>query len=288
MKRLIGLLAATALLTGGALVGSTSAGAAATTTPVVPIIQNIPIGSLPVLVPVGASAAVYAIHGLNLDGQDAQSDGGTPVTVCADGATLIGDFQFGDIGGPVPLPYGADVNIAVYLGANVPCGSATPAIDQDITVPAVPAVALVATAGPNGVLTLLPVVLDVDVPFRCDSSQLDSLNTPQGNGANYESRLGAVHAAAAPEVAVSVDGTTAGELVFGESLFADVPANTYSVEVTLGGTPIVGPADIDIPECTLTVVYVVGNQPVAAPVTTTTTGPAPAAAAVTARPAFTG
>jgi len=282
MKRLIGLLTATALLTGGALVGSTSAGAAATTTPVVPIIQNISIGNLPVVVPTVSVAQVYAIHGLNLDGQDAQSDGGTPVTVCKDGATLIGDLQFGDIGGPVNILQGADVNIAVYLGADVPCGSATPVIDQDITVPEVAGVALVATAGPNGVLTLLPVVLDVSFPGACVA------NASQGVAPAPNSRLGAVHAAAAKGVEVTVDGGAPASLIFGESNFANVPANTYSVEVSLDGTPIVGPADIEVPPCTLTVVYVVGNQPVAAPVTTTTTAPAPAAAAVTARPAFTG
>ena len=83
---------------------------------------------------------------------------------------------------------------------------------------------------------------------------------------------------------------TAGELSFGESLPADVPPAEYSIEVTLGGTPIVGPADIQAPSCTLTVVYVVGNQPITPlePVVPTTPAPAPAAAAVTAAPAFTG
>ena len=63
---------------------------------------------------------------------------------------------------------------------------------------------------------------------------------------------------------MSVDGTGAAEPSFGESLFADLPNGTYSVEVALvDGPTIVGPADIDVPPCTLTVVYVVGNQPIA-------------------------
>ena len=118
---------------------------------------------------------------------------------------------------------------------------------------------------------------------------MDGISTPQGDEPTSDARLGAVHAANAGTVALSIDGTTAGELSFGESLFADVPAAEYSIEVTLGGTPIVGPADIEVPPCTLTVVYVVGNQPIAPePTPTTPTTRGPAAAAVTAAPAFTG
>lgn len=284
MKRVLGLLATTALVVSAGVLTTGSAGAQATATPVVPLVQvvDLPIPFVP------NASQVFVVHGLNLDGQSAQTDGGTAVTVCAGGTQIISDFQFGDIAGPLPLPPGASIPITVTVGADVPCGTGTPVISQIVTVTEDDAAALVATAGPDGTLALLPVVLDVSPPRECEIAQARA-NSPQGTLLpNYESRLGAVHAANAPTVAVSVDGTTAGELSFGETLFANVPAGTYSVEVTLDGTPIVGPADIDIPECTLTVVYVVGNQPVAAPVTTTTTAPAPAAAAVTARPAFTG
>ncbi|MCU0311960.1 MAG: DUF4397 domain-containing protein [Acidimicrobiales bacterium] len=279
MKRLIGLATAGALLTGGALLGTTSAGAQATSTPVVPLIQTI---DLPLN---GAPVQVYVVHGLNLDGQSAQGDGGTAVTVCAGPDQLLTDFQFGDIAGPLSLPAGTEVPITVTVGADVPCGTGTPAITQTVTVPDVAAASLVATAGPDGALALLPVVLETETPRVCFPVPAGA-NTAQGEPI-ADARLGAVHAANAGQVAVSVDGTTAGELSFGESLFADVPGGSYSVEVTLGGTPIVGPADIPVDECTLTTVYVVGNQPIAGPEPVTPTEP-PAAAAVAARPAFTG
>ena len=253
MKRVLGFLAALTLLITAAVVTTGSAGAQATATPVVPLIQNL---ELPPSVEKG-TASVYVVHGLNLDGQSAQSDGGTAVTVCAGDDQLLTDFQFGNIAGPVALPFEAVVPITVYVGADVPCGSATPVISQEVTVPAVDAVSLIATAGPDADPSLVPVVLDTSTSDRCFNGPVNA-----AQGVEDSSRLGAVHAAAAGQVAVSVDGTTAGEPVFGESLFADLPPDTYSVEVTLGGTPIVGPADIDVPDCTLTVVYVVGNQPI--------------------------
>ena len=64
---------------------------------------------------------VFVVHGLNLDGQSAQADGGTNVTVCAGDTALIQDFEFGQIIGPVALPSGSAVPISVYLGAEVDC-----------------------------------------------------------------------------------------------------------------------------------------------------------------------
>ena len=286
MKRALGLLAATALLASGALaLGTGSVGAAATSTPVVPLVQNIDLTAPKA----PGSAVIYAVHGLNLAGQTAQTDGGTAVTVCVDGVVLLPDFQFGDIENTTPIPWGTPLAVKVFLGANADCAGTNAAISADIVVPEEEAVALVATAGPGQAPELLPVVLNVSTPRQCLQDVVPAAveNAPQGAPVE-DSRLGAVHAAAAGQVAVSVDGTDAGELSFGDpALFANLPNGTYSVEVTLGGTPIVGPADIDVPPCTLTVVYVVGNQPIAEP-TTTTTAPAPAAAAVTAAPAFTG
>lgn len=64
---------------------------------------------------------VYIVHGLNLDGQDAQTDGGTNVTVCANETELIADFEFGQIEKQVALPSGTAVKIEIYLGASVSC-----------------------------------------------------------------------------------------------------------------------------------------------------------------------
>jgi hypothetical protein len=290
MKRVLGLFAATALLTTGALaLGGGSVGAAATSTPVVPIVQTI---DLPAYPPKGDSA-VFAVHGLNLDGQTAQTDGGTTVTVCAGGSPIDSNFEFGDIAGPLNLEIGAMLTIEVFLGADADCAGTDPVISQDVTVPDELAVALVATAGPDGELQLLPVVLDILPNETCfpsiEDPIIDQASSPQGGPVAPRAKLGAVHAANAGPVAVLVDGETADpSLAFGESLFADLPPGTYSVEVSLDGTPIVGPVDLPLDDCTLTVVYVVGNQPIAEEPTTTTTAPAPAAQAVAARPAFTG
>lgn len=243
----------------------------------------------------GETTDVYAVHGLNLGGQTAQADGGTNVTVCAadTNPALIGDFAFGDVVGPVPVPTGSSLPLTVYLGAGVDCetpGGATVVIDQ--TIASVPAgtVAAIATQGPaSQAPEILPVVLDAE------SAVADS------------GRLTGVHAANAPSVDALVNTAAAGSLVYGEDLTADLPADTYSVQVNLGATPIVGPADIPVTAGNNTIVYVVGNQPgdEATPVVplvqnlaiptcevaiapTTTTPQTPAAAPVAAQPTFTG
>ncbi len=261
MKRVLGLLAATTLVVTAGVVTTGSAGAQATTTPVVALVQNI---ELPPVLEKG-HAATYVVHGLNLDGQSAQGDGGTAVTVCAGGDQLLTDFQFGDIAGPVDLPWGAVIPIDVYVGADVACGSATPVISQTVTVPEEPSISLVATAGPDGAVAAARRPRRLDARGRAFSSSLTPARTlPRVTIPITRLPPRCRARRRAGQVTVSVDGTDAGELSFGESLFADLPNGTYSVEVTLGGTPIVGPADIDVPPCTLTVVYVVGNQPIAA------------------------
>ena len=149
---------------------------------------------------------MFVVHGLNLDGQSAQADGGTSVTVCAGTDALIPDFQFGQIAGPVALPSGSAVPISVYLGAEVDCADpgADPSIAQEVT-PSGAAVAVVATSA-GGTLALTPFELNA----RCSDA---------GNG-----RLTGLHASAATgEVDVLVGGASAGLLSFGESLDADVP-----------------------------------------------------------------
>ncbi len=243
----------------------------------------------------GETTDVYAVHGLNLGGQTAQTDGGSNVTVCAGDANpaLIADFAFGDIVGPVPVPTGSSLPLKVYLGADEDCEtpSGAPVIDQ--TIASVPAgtVAAIATQRPDSQAPeILPVALDAECAVA-DSG-----------------RLTGVHAANAPSVDVLVNTAPAGSLVFGEDLAADLPAATYSVQVDLGGNPIVGPADIPVTVGNNTIVYVVGNlpgdggstpvvplvqnlaidtcEPAVSP--TTVTPQTPAAAPVAAQPTFTG
>jgi len=207
-------------------------------------------GSSPV--DAGATTEVFAVHGLNLNGQTAQTDRGTPVTVCGgdDNPPLISDFQFGDVVGPVPVPTGSSLRVKVYQGAGVDCeiGGAL-LIDQ--TIDSVPAgrVALVATAGPSSEgFELLPVTIDVECIFPGDG------------------RLRGVHAANAGTVDLLIDGNVAGPLDYGQSLAANFKPDTYSVQVNLGGNPILGPADVTVKEATSTTVYVVGNQQQETPV----------------------
>lgn len=201
------------------------------------------------VVPAGPAAAqdttdVYVVHGLNLSGQDSQDDGGTNVTVCADDAELIADFQFGQIVGPVALPSGVAVSIDVWGGAGVDCGTAAAApLFTAVVTPEGAAVALVATSS-NEELGLTPFPLNVEC-------------ADEGNG-----RLTAAHASGdTPDVDVLVGGEAVGSLAFGESLEADLPADTYPVEVQLGGNPVVGPAEIPVGAQTNQLVFVVGNIP---------------------------
>ena len=199
------------------------------------------------LVPATAGAQdttdVFVVHGLNLDGQSAQADGGTNVTVCAGDSALIEDFEFGQIIGPVALPSGGAVPVVVYGGASVDCaapGGATALITQEVT-PSGAAVAVVATSA-AGTLALTPFELNAE----CSDA---------GNG-----RLTGAHASGdTPEVDVLVGGASAGLLTFGQSLDADVPAGDYPVEVQLGGATVVGPADIPVTAQNNTLVFVVGN-----------------------------
>ncbi|MCP4435984.1 MAG: DUF4397 domain-containing protein [Actinomycetia bacterium] len=195
--------------------------------------------------PAGAQTTtdVYVVHGLNLDGQTAQTDGGTNVTVCANGAELIGDFEFGQIVGPTALTSGTAVDIVVYGGANVDCadpGQANALITQSVT-PTGGAVALVATSAAN-TLALTPYPLNSDC-------------VDEGSG-----RLTAAHASGdTPEVTVLVAGDPVGNLTFGNSLDADLPAASYDVQVNLGDTAVVGPASIPVAAQANTLVFVVGN-----------------------------
>ncbi len=133
--------------------------------------------------------------------------------------------------------------VVVYLGAGVDCaapGGATAAIAQEVT-PSGAAVAVVATSA-GGTLALTPFELNAE----CSDA---------GNG-----RLTGAHASGdTPEVDVLVGGASVGTLTFGDSLDADVPAGEYPVEVQLGGTPVVGPADIPVAAQNNTLVFVVGN-----------------------------
>jgi hypothetical protein len=259
--------------------------------------------------PVDAQATtdVYVVHGLNTGGQSSPDDGGSNVTVCSGDETLLPDFQFGDVAGPVPLTSGEAVPIQVYVNGGEdpdPVDCADPedqlVIDQTVT-PEGAAVALVATDNDEGVRfapELLPIPLDV--------SCVDA-----GTG-----RAVAVHSANAPTVdVVNTDlDASVGIISYGEQISGSLPVGTYGIEVfVVDGPPEpVLAFDFPVPEGLASIGYAVGGIPVDSPepvpspfviipqtiaVGTCAAPPPPppppappttAAAATTAQPSFTG
>ena len=146
---------------------------------------------------------VYLVHGLNLDGQTAATDGGSSVTVCSGATSLIADFQFGDVVGPVPMTSGEAVDVQVYDGADNDCAEPEGdlVLEQTVTPDGV-AMALVAASPPSD--SLEPELAAFPLNVACFKAGQGSLT--------------AAHAAAAPEVDVQIDGASAGALTYGKSL----------------------------------------------------------------------
>jgi hypothetical protein len=212
--------------------------------------------------PVDAQATtdVYVVHGLNTGGQSSPDAGGSNVTVCSDDETLLPDFQFGAVAGPLPLTSGEAVPIQVYVNGGEdpdPVDCADPAeqlvIDQTVT-PEGAAVALVATGNDEGVRfvpELLPIPLDV--------SCVDA-----GTG-----RAVAVHSANAPTVdVVNTDlDTSVGIISYGERISGSLPAGTYGIEVFVVDGPPEPVLAFDFPvlEGVASIGYAVGGIPVDSP-----------------------
>lgn len=185
---------------------------------------------------------VYVAHGINVAGD-------TTVNVCVgeEEEPLLPGFEFEDFAGPVPLTVGEEVDITVYLidEGDDDCGDGTLVIEQTVTVPDVPVV-LVATGAGSGDLDL-----SGEDDFQLTPFALDLECAEDGDG-----RLTAIHASAETgEVSVEVNGAEVDTLEFGDSLTADLEAETYSVEVPA----VVGPVDIEVTEENHTLVVVVGN-----------------------------
>ncbi|MCU0270379.1 MAG: hypothetical protein MUF83_17275 [Acidimicrobiales bacterium] len=193
---------------------------------------------------------VYVVHGLNLDGQATADAGGTAVTVCVDGSSLLEDFQFGVVAGPVALPSDVAVSVQVYLGAVVDCaapGDAPLVIDQQVT-PTGAAVSLVATSnGEQLDPELVPIPLDVSC-------------VEPGTG-----RAVAVHTANAPEVdVVNIDlGVSVGTISYGEQISGPLPVGTYGIEVYVVGGAVMPITSFDVTVEAGKAVpgFAVGNQP---------------------------
>jgi hypothetical protein len=168
---------------------------------------------------------------------------GLTVDVYANGEELIPDFEPGTLTDPLTLPAGS-YDLAVYADGDNP-DNADPAIEANgVEVPAGANATVVAHLDAQGNPVLTPFVNDVSA-------------TAPG-----EARLVVRHTAAAPAVDVRADGDVLFPgLTNPNEEAGDVPAGTYSADVTLAGEndAVLGPADLDLAEGTATIVYAWGS-----------------------------
>lgn len=200
---------------------------------------------VPFAVPAGAqdTTNVYVVHGLNLADQTAQIDGGSNVTVCADGEDLIDDVQFGQVVGPIGFETGVEASLSVYEGAGVDCaapGGAVELVASAFTLQGDAAAVVITSLGDDSALVL---------------GELDVSCTEPGEGRHAVLQT----SGDTGEVDVLVDGESVGTASFPDGVVADVPAGTYSVEVTEADAAIVGPLDQVVDPQQLELMFIVGN-----------------------------
>jgi hypothetical protein len=168
---------------------------------------------------------------------------GLTVDVYANGDELIPDFEPGTLTDPLSLPAGS-YDLQVFADGDSP-GNGKPAIEASgVEVPAGANATVVAHLDAGGSPTLSV--------FANDTSAIDA----------GSARLTVRHTAAAPAVDVRANGDVLfGDLSNPNEDTADVPADTYSADVTLAGTNkvAIGPADLDLAEGTSTIVYAWGS-----------------------------
>lgn len=137
---------------------------------------------------------------------------GATVDVYAGGSLLIEDFEFGDFANPVPVNPG-NLEVQVFA-ANANPDTATPVIDQTVSVPSGKDVSLVANLDVGGTPELTPFV---------------EMNKAVSLG---EGRVSVRHTADAPEVDITANG---GDVITalpnGSEDSVDVPARAYGVTV---------------------------------------------------------
>jgi len=167
----------------------------------------------------------------------------TPVDVWADGELTLDDFQPGDLAGPLPLPAGTYA-VAITAPDATDASSPIEGLAADVTLEAGVNYTAVAHLSAEGTPTL--------TPFVNDTAQ-----TAAGEG-----RLTVRHVAAAPAVDILAGGTAViTGLTNPNEDTLNLPAGTVSAAVALEGTtdPVIGPADVNVAEGTLTIVYAWGS-----------------------------
>jgi hypothetical protein len=166
----------------------------------------------------------------------------TPVDVYVNGELTLDDFQPGTLAGPLDLPAGS------YE---------------------------VALTAPDAVDASAPVLGPVSLTLEAGKSytavaHLDEAGSPAANlftndiaqTAAGEGRLTVRHVAAAPAVDIIAGGTAViSNLTNPNEQTLNLPAGVVPAAVALAGTtePVLGPADVNVEEGTLTVVYAWGS-----------------------------
>jgi hypothetical protein len=165
---------------------------------------------------------------------------GLTVDVYVNGDLTLDDFEPGDLAGPLSLPAGT-YTVAI-----------TAADAKNDKNPAIGPIDLPLEAGENYTAVAH---LDADAAPTATLFTNDVSPAGAGNG-----RVTVRHTAAAPEVEVVASGTSLGSFANGDELVADVPADSYSVEVLAGGDAVPPtPTDVDIAEGVNTIVYAWGD-----------------------------
>jgi hypothetical protein len=178
------------------------------------------------------AADLYLLHGVP----------GTPVDVYVDGEVALDDFAPGDLAGPLDLAAGS---YEVAITAADAADASEPVIGPiDLELEANTSYTAVAHLAEDGTPSA--------TLFTNDISQAQA-----GQG-----RLTVRHTAAAPAVDILAGGDPVAEgLSTGDEATLDLDAGTVSAGVALAGDtePVIGPADVDVTEGVLTIVYAWGG-----------------------------
>ena len=265
---------------------------------VLAVVAVVALGLMPATAGAGASAGtgqVTIVHDATVNADTPAPN--TPVTVCVDGEPIAGvdePFAWGDILPPLTLPAGT-YDVAVFFGVVPGCNSKTTLADE-------------LTVEPGDDITVAAIYVSSDGPELVVWPNDNSCYEP--DTARLTVRHGA-YTGGAVDVVATIGGTptvVVEGLLPGDQAITDIPAPLAATDVVVTSAGNPDDVFIDLGPVTFEpginyVVYAGGGldgpagafvDPITlAPCVTPTTAPAPtteapAAAAVTAAPKFTG
>lgn len=205
-------------------------------------LAGLTVGATGALLALGATPAMADDHTATVSVLHAVPE--TPVDVYVNGDLLLDDFEPGTLTDPQELPAG-DYDIQVFA-ADAPdnSGEALFGTASPVAVPAGANATVVAHLAEGGAPTLTPFVNDV--------------SAVEAGSARVTVR----HTADAPAVDVLAGGAAViSGLTNPNEETLTVPAGTVSAGVALAGEtePVIGPADLELADGSITAVYAWGN-----------------------------